>query len=217
MKTIRIDGIDYDLASDAAGQALSQWQAKTDAALASAEKAHLDLLEANEKLQAKFDEAKSTIEKKDAEIAELPKKLAVSLKARADLEQQAVEVLGPKAKLDADDTKLRAQVVAKLSPDAKLDGKSQAYIEARFDAGFEAFMKKKGKKKMAGADDEEEMDEEKTDANDEAREDVENVDGASDEEQDEKRYDSEASYERMRKSASTAWQNTLKRHNIEVP
>jgi hypothetical protein len=213
VKTIRIDGIDYDLASDAAGQALSQWQAKTDAALAAAEKAHLDLLEANEKLQAKYDEAKSTIEKKDAEIAEMPKKLAVSMKARADLEQQAIEVLGPKAKLDADDTKLRAQVVAKLSPEAKLDGKSAAYIEARFDAGFEAFMKKKGKK-AKGADDEEE-DEEKMDANDEAREDVENVDGAGDE--DETRYDSDAAYERMRKSASTAWQNTLKRHNIEVP
>lgn len=214
MKTIRIDGIDYDLASDAAGQALSQWQAKTDTALASAEKAHLDLLEANEKLQAKLDEAVETIEKKDAEIAELPKKLAVSMKARADLEQQAIEVLGSKAKLDADDTKLRAQVVAKLSPEAKLDGKSQAYIEARFDAGFEAFMKKKAKK--AGAEDDEEMmDEEKKDANDEAREDVENVDAEGDD--DGERLDSTESYSRMVKNNQTLWQQTLKRSGIEVP
>lgn len=213
MKFIRIDGIDYELGTDAASQAMTKWQAKTDAALEAAEKQSLSLMEANEKLQAKFDEAVATIAKKDAEIAELPKKLAVSLKARADLEQQAVEVLGPKAKLDADDTKLRAQVLAKLSPEAKLDGKSPAYIEARFDAGFEAFMKKKGKKK-AGAE-EEEDDEEKMDANDEAREDLETVD--ADDSADDERLDSGAAYDRMIKNGQQAWQNTLKKHSIDVP
>jgi septum formation inhibitor MinC len=214
VKTIKIDGIDYEVGTDTASQALSQWQSKTDAALATAEKANNDLLEANEKLQAKFDEAQATIAKKDAEIAELPKKLAVQLKARADLEAQAVQVLGPKAKLDADDTKLRAQVIAKLAPEAKLDGKSAAYIEARFDAGFEAFMKKKGKK--AKGEDEEEDDEEKMDANDEAREDLETVD-AEDGADDEERVDSSVAYTRMVKSGQSAWQATLKKHSIEVP
>ena len=211
MKTIRIDGIDYDLASDAAGQALSQWQAKTDAALASAEKAHLDLLEANEKLQAKFDEAVATIAKKDAEIAELPKKVAAQAKARADLEQQAIQVLGPKAKLDSDDLKLRAQVISKLSPEAKLDGKSAAYIEARYDAGFEAFMKKK----KAKASEEEDEEEEKMDANDEAREDIENVDEEGDAEDAGDRLDSSEAYLRMVKDSQSAWQRTLKKAGIE--
>lgn len=214
MKTIRIDGIDYELGTDAANQALSKWQAKTDAALEAAEKQTQALVEANEKLQAKYDEAKSTIEKKDAEIAELPKKLAVSMKARADLEQQAIKVLGSKAKLDADDTKLRAQVIAKLAPEAKLDGKSAAYIEARFDAGFEAFMKKKGKK-AGEEDEEEEEDEEKMDANDEAREDLETVD--ADDSDDGERVDSAAAYERMIKTGQQAWQTTLKKNSIEVP
>lgn len=214
MKFIRIDGIDYELGTDAASQAMTKWQSKTDAALEAAEKHSISLMEANEKLQAKFDEAVETIAKRDAEIAELPKKLAVSLKARADLEQQAIEVLGPKAKLDADDTKLRAQVIAKLAPEAKLDGKSPAYIEARFDAGFEAFMKKKGKKK-AGAE-EEEDDEEKMDANDEAREDLETVD-ADESDDDGERADSAVAYERMIKNGQQAWQNTLKKHSIDVP
>lgn len=216
MKTIRIDGIDYELGTEAAAQALSKWQAKMDAALATAEKAHNDLLEANEKLQAKFDDAVATLAKKDAEIAEMPKKLAVQMKARADLEQQAVQVLGPKAKLDADDTKLRMQVIAKLSPEAKLDGKSASYIEARFDAGFEAFMKKKGKKSEEDDEDEEyeDMKMKKKDANDEAREDLENVDDSDDEDV---RMDSSESYARMVKNHQSQWQQTLKRAGIEVP
>lgn len=203
VKIIRIDGIDYEVGTDAAAQALSKWQAKTDAAIAESDKKVALSLEANEKLQAKLDEALETVKKKDAEIAELPKKLAASMKARAELETQARKVLGSKAKLDADDTKLRAQVIAKVSPDAKLEGKSPAYVEARFDAALESF-------ESAEHEDAEERD---TDANDEAREDVENVDG----EEDEVRVDAEASYNAMRKSNAAAWQKTLKKHNIEVP
>lgn len=202
MKTIRIDGIDYELGTEAANQALSKWQAKTDAAIAEATSKLEKKTQENEKLQAKLDEALETVKKKDAEIAELPKKVAAQAKARAELESQARKVLGAKAKLDADDTKLRMAVIAKVSPDAKLDGKSPAYIEARFDAALESFEARE--------------DEDEPSPVDEVREDVENVDDDADE-GDSKRVDSDAAYERMRTDGHTAWQKTLKRNNIEVP
>lgn len=206
MKTIRIDGIDYEVGTDAANQALSKWQAKVDEALANAQ-AEIERKDAEmEKLQAKFDESVAALAKKDAEIAELPKKIAAQAKVRAELEQKARKVLGPKAKLDSDDLKLRKQVIEKLSPNVKLDEKSAGYIEARFDAAFEAFESRED-------DDETDGDE---DPVDKARADVDNVDEDADDES-EKRIDSDEAYERMRKDSASAWQRTLKKHQIEIP
>lgn len=202
MKKIRIDGVDYEVGTEAFEQAISKWQAKMDAAIEANEKSQEALLGENEKLQAKLDEALETIKKKDAEIAALPAKVAEQTKARAELESKARTVLGPKAKLDADDTKLRMAVIAKVSPEAKLDGKSPAYIEARFDAALEAF--------EASTDE----DGEEPNAVAKARADLENVDEEGD--PDDKRIDSVEAYEKMRKENSEAWKRTLKRGGIEV-
>lgn len=199
MKKIRIDGVDYEVGTEAFEQAIAKWQAKTDAALEASEKQQEALLEANEKLQAKLDEALETVKKKDAELAELPAKVAAQTKARAELETKARAVLGPKAKLDADDLKVRMAVIAKVSPEAKLDGKSAAYIEARFDAALEAFE----------ASDEEADDD---NATVKARADVENVDEDGDTEV----IDATEAYAKMRKDNAEMWKRTLKRGGIEI-
>jgi hypothetical protein len=197
VKTIRIDGVDYEVGSDAFAQALAKHQEKTDEAMAAAQ-AMLDRKdEAIEKLQAKLDEALETVKKKDAEIAELPKKLIAETKARAELEQKARTVLGAKAKLDADDTKLRIQVISALTEGFSSAGKSPAYIEARFDAALEQF--------DARADEDE-------DVVAKARQDVENVD----DNEDEAPLDSSEAYLKMRKDNASAWKHTLKRGGIEV-
>jgi len=201
VKTIRIDGIDYEVGTEAAAQALAKWQAKTDEALAKADQIAAEAKAHAEKLQAKLDEALETVKKKDAEIAELPKKLAEQMKARAELEQKARTVLGAKAKLDADDTKLRVQVIAALSEGFTGAGKSPAYIEARFDAALEQFEARQDE-----ADDE--------DAVSKAREDVESVETEDD--ADEKVVDSAAAYAKMRKDNADAWKRTLKRGGIEI-
>ena len=138
MKTIRIDGVDYEVGTEAFAQALQKYQAKMDSTIETLSK-DLETKDAEmEKLQAKLDEAGESMKKKDAEIAELPKKLTEKISARSELEAKARKVLGAKAKLDSDDAKLRLAVIQKINPTFKADGKSEAYIEARFDAALES-------------------------------------------------------------------------------
>lgn len=85
---------------------------------------------ANEKLEA-VEAAKN--ERKDAD------EFRQAVKARVELERQAAPILGDESKLDAmDDLEIRKAVVAKLCPKADLADKTEAYIEARYDAALES-------------------------------------------------------------------------------
>lgn len=140
LKTVTLDGIDYSTPPEVA-VALDKANARADAA---EEKVKTDAAEATKKLdavQAKLDAA-------EEKLAEAEKRgdddaINTRVRARVDLESKAREVL--KGDDDAigklsemKDGEIKRAVIAKVAPDAKLDGKSDAYIDARFDVAIEA-------------------------------------------------------------------------------
>lgn len=126
---VRLDGLDIEV-SDIAGQAIEKekasYQAKLDAAEAKRKEAETKGAEA----QARADAA----EAKAKELSD-PKALLAKVNQRAALISQAREVLGAETKLDdAGDLEIKKLVLTKLSPDVKLDGQSEVYVSAYFDA-----------------------------------------------------------------------------------
>lgn len=135
MAVIRIDRVDYE-APEQTAQAV---QAKFDAM--EEEKAKLD--EELEKLKAERDQLEEELEKKKAEDEEEEKKRADSIReavrARVALESQARSILGEEAKLDEmDDLEIKKAVILKVFPSAKLDGRGDVYVQARYDSAIEA-------------------------------------------------------------------------------
>lgn len=119
----RIDGVDYEVGTDAHKAACE----RRDSMVKSAK-------DAQDKLQARADAAEADLAKAKAEIAELPKKISAQAAIRADLETKARKVLDAETKLDGlTEAEIRSLVVTKARPEMKLDGKSEAYVEALFD------------------------------------------------------------------------------------
>src|SRR5690606_24513163 len=141
MAVIRIDSVDYE-APDQTAQAV---RAKIDSLqkrLDEAEQEKKKLDEELEKLKAERDQLKEELEKKQAEDEEEEKKRADSIRqavrARIALETQARPILGDDFKFDdATDPEIKKAVIQKLSREAKLDGKSEVCIDARYDAAIE--------------------------------------------------------------------------------
>ncbi len=126
---IRIDGIDYELDSEAAKQAIDKAIEKRDseAVLAS---------EKNSELQGKYDavvKGKDELKKKLDEAND-PKRVDALVESRADLLSKAREVLGKEEKLDGLTARqVKVKVLQKI--DEKFDdtGKVDAYIDGLFD------------------------------------------------------------------------------------
>lgn len=141
MAVIRIDSVDYE-APDQTAQAVRAKLDSLQKRLDEAEQEKEKLDEELEKLKAERDQLEEELEKKKAEDEEEEKKRADSIRqavrARIALETQARPILGDDFKFDeASDLDVKKAVIAKLSPEAKLDGKSEVYIEARYDAAIE--------------------------------------------------------------------------------
>jgi len=89
-----------------------------------------------EKAKAEADTEKARADSLDAKLKDVtdPAKMAARISERVALVGQAAPVLGSEVKLDSmSDLEIRRAVAEKLTG-TKLDGKSEAYIEARFDA-----------------------------------------------------------------------------------
>ena len=138
MSKIRLDGIEYDAAPEVLNH-IERLTERTGAAEKTAEELELEKLKAQEAADAAAGE-------KDAAKAELEKLKATSndeairagVKARVALERTAAQVLGTEAKLDAmNDRDIKVAVVTKVHADAKMDGRSDEYVQARFDAAIE--------------------------------------------------------------------------------
>ncbi len=139
---IRIDGLDLEVTEAGApliAQALERertaQQAKLDASITEV----ASLKKARDELQAKLDSEKGradAAEKARADAAD-PVKLRAQVAARVALEVEARKHLGADVKLDGADLEIKKLVIAKLAPAAKLDGQSEAYIAARYDAEIE--------------------------------------------------------------------------------
>lgn len=127
-RKIKFDNASTEVEVDEPVAALfDQANARADAA-AKASKVELD------KTSARADAAEAKIKDLEKQLADAPAKALALAKSRAELESKARAHLGEKFKLDTlDDNAVRTAVVEKLSGE-KFDGKSPAYVEARFDA-----------------------------------------------------------------------------------
>ena len=133
----RVDGVEYEV-SEQAKQALERDEVKRADALKAKEAEVAAARAEADKSKARVDALAEELTKKDAELKAAPEKVRASIQARVDLEAKARDVLGKETKLDGlDDAAVKRAVLAKLSPNLKLDGQSEAYIDARFDVALE--------------------------------------------------------------------------------
>lgn len=140
MVKLRLDGQSVEVAEDSAPviEALLQKRADEAAAqvaeatkkVAEAERAVKEISARADKAEAERDDFKAKL---DAEAS--PEAVKARVDARVALLRDAAKVLGTEEKLDGlEDAELRAKVLEKARPDFKLDGKSEDYVAALFDA-----------------------------------------------------------------------------------
>ena len=139
MKTIKIDGVDYEV-SEQAFQAITKLLAKADTnadALAQAKKVASEAQAKADQLEADNKELTATLD-----TATSPDGIKTAVKARVELQRKADTILGEDSELtldDASDDDIKRAVILKVSPEAKLDDKDDVYISARFDQAVEGF------------------------------------------------------------------------------
>jgi hypothetical protein len=140
------------------------------------------------KIQGTCDAQKTKIEKleKDLKEANDPKRLDSAVSARVALVAKARRVLGEKAELPAEARKIHELVIKHDNKDLDLSGKSDAYVEARFDAMLEGWQDKKADDSKRAAAATASGGQPRTDAKDDP-------------------YDSKAARERMIKRLDSAW------------
>ncbi len=90
------------------------------------------------KLEGVCDDLKAQLKaQKDHDDSE---KIQALVKARVALETKASSVLGKEVALDSlSDREIKEKVICKLRPDVNLDGKSEDYVEGRFEMTIEDF------------------------------------------------------------------------------
>jgi hypothetical protein len=122
MKVEKIDGVEYEIGSDA-----------HKAAVARRDEAAKNASDELAKIKAERDAAKAEAEKARKDAAEAPAKAKAAVEARAKIEEQARKVLGAEAKFDGKDDAAIVAEVAKASG-VKFDEKAEpAYVRALFD------------------------------------------------------------------------------------
>lgn len=152
MKTIRIDGVDYEV-SEPVMQAVSKLQARADGAGEQIETLTAEV--STEKARA--DKAGEDLEAEKTARADESSDEAIQKRvdARVSLQVEASKILGEKNdageewKLDSmSDAEIQTAVVLKVSPTAqeKLDAGDAAYLHARFDQAVEGHAEAPAKK-----------------------------------------------------------------------
>lgn len=188
---VRVDGIDVEVATEQGAQLIAKQSKAHEDALAAKDAEIKKLRTELETTTAKRDALAEEVKKKEDALKAAPEKIRAEMKGRVDLEAAASKVLGKETKFDGlTDRQIREKVLAKSSPDLKLDGKSDEYVAARFDLAIE--------KADANEDDDRE------DAIHAARRAAEVADEGDDGE--DKRVDSTTAYKRMVERNRKAWQ-----------
>lgn len=135
MIKINIDGLEYDAAPEVAKE-----MARKDAAMAELQTKVDAANKESETLKAKCDTAEETAKQLQTKIDEMPAQLAAATAARVSLVKVATDALDEETikKLDSmSDKDIKSAVILARFPEAKLDGVSDEYISARFDAAIE--------------------------------------------------------------------------------
>jgi hypothetical protein len=142
MKKIRIDGVEYD-GDERLIQFYQEQKTRADAAEKALETAKADQKSALSTMEAERDTYKERADKAEKELKEAKaaatdtKRIDEAVKAKLVL-MDAANRAGVDVKEDMSDTEIKKAVVLAKFPAAKLDGKDDAYITARFDAALEA-------------------------------------------------------------------------------
>lgn len=137
---IELNGVVFKLKGDSSAKmALTKQLGDAVSNLAAAESkadsADAKVVEVQAKLDAASEEKQALQAKLDA--ATDPSTVQARVDARVALETEAKKVLGEKFSKDDNDEDMRKAVILAVQPEAKLDGKENAYLEARFDAALE--------------------------------------------------------------------------------
>lgn len=137
LKKFTIDGVERD-AEDAVIVHIHQLQSKADAAVK-----EVDTLKASvSKLQADHDSQKERADKLDADNKVLKEQQLDQTKIDAAVQAKlvlldAAHLAKIEVKTDSKDSDLRNKVILYAFPDAKLDGRDEVYLQARFDSAYE--------------------------------------------------------------------------------
>jgi hypothetical protein len=137
MKTIKLDGVEYQAEAEVL-TALSKETQRADNAEAQVK--NLDILKST--LEGERDSLKETLDSKNKEIDKLkadsldPKRVEDAVKKRLVL-LDAARLANVEITDNSTEDDIRKGVILSVYPNAKLDGKDTAYVEARFDAALE--------------------------------------------------------------------------------
>jgi len=139
---LTIDGLPFKFQGDSTARAaVTKKLADSVDALVKAD-ARADDAEAKaSEAAARADAAEEAKAKAEAErdAAVDPSAMRARIDARLDLERQAADILGEEFDKTKADGELLSACILKVQPSAKLDGKDDAYIAARFDAVVEIY------------------------------------------------------------------------------
>jgi hypothetical protein len=142
MKKIRIDGVDYD-GDERLIQFYQEQKARADAAEKALETAKADQKSALSAMEAERDTCRDRADKAEKELKEAkalaadPKRIDEAVKAKFIL-MDAANRANVDVKDGMSDIEIKKAVILSKFPAAKLDGKDEVYINARFDAALEA-------------------------------------------------------------------------------
>ena len=144
MKKINLDGVEYE-GEEKLIQFYQDQKKRADAAEKDLEKARADSAEAKtaiSKMEAERDAQKDRADKAEKDLKEAkdqaldPKRLDEAVNARVAL-FDAADRAGVEIKDGMTDLEIKKAVISAVSPTAKLDGKDEVYIAARFDAAVD--------------------------------------------------------------------------------
>lgn len=204
METIKIDGQEFEVSVEAA-KAFRKLEAKHDSAISTAKKetakaeAKADAKEeelaeakkASDKLEAKADgleeEVKTLKEKNESKMD--ANEIDALVEERTSICETATKLVKDFKKDGLSNLEIKKQVIASVSPDVKLDEKSEDYIDARFDGIVENMDSYKDKLKDQINNKESKNDEDNTN--------------------NETKFDSKAARQKMLDESSNGWQEPL--------
>jgi hypothetical protein len=141
LRKINLDGVDYE-GDEVLIREFAVQRSRADAAeksLKEATTAHKDALS---KLEAERDTAKDRADKSEADLKAAkadaldPKRLDEAVSAKLSI-LNAAEKAGVEVKADMSDADVKKAVISAVFPTAKLDGKDETYLSARFDSALE--------------------------------------------------------------------------------
>lgn len=137
LRTIQLDSVDYE-ADDAVILAYQRAVARADALDGELKTANTD----KSKIEAERDSLKAKYDFIEKELADMKKAHLDEAEINARVAQRIVLIenaksAGVEVKGDEADVELKKAVIAKVYADVKLDGRDEAYINARFDCAVE--------------------------------------------------------------------------------